>query len=55
MTPSEAGQLARQAAAQRLVLTHYSDEIDSDWVHSEAVRSFGGEVALAQEGAEYTV
>lgn len=55
LTPSEAGEHGRQAEARRIVITHYSDELDPDWVQAEAAESFGGPVELAQEGAVYNV
>jgi ribonuclease BN (tRNA processing enzyme) len=55
LTPSEAGAHGRAAGAKRLVVTHYSDELDSDWVSSEAAEAFGGPVELAHEDAVYTV
>jgi ribonuclease BN (tRNA processing enzyme) len=55
LTPSEAGEHARQAHAHRVVLTHYSDEMDPDWARREATASYGGPVALAEEGAVYTL
>ncbi len=55
LTPREAGQHGREAAARRLVLTHYSDEMDPEWARAEAVESYGGPVELAGEGESYTV
>jgi ribonuclease BN (tRNA processing enzyme) len=55
LTPREAGEHGRRARAKRLVLTHYSDELDADWVRAEAVDAYGGPLELAQEGATYTV
>lgn len=55
LTPSEAGEHGRQAQAKRLVLTHYSDELDKAWVQSEAAAAFGDSVDLAEEGAVYTL
>jgi ribonuclease BN (tRNA processing enzyme) len=55
LTPREAGQLGREARAQRLVITHFSDELDAGWLRSEAVGGFGADVELAEEGAVYTV
>jgi ribonuclease BN (tRNA processing enzyme) len=55
LTPSEAGQHGREAEARRLVVTHFSDELDSDWVRAEAAEAFGGPVELAHEGAVYTL
>ena len=53
LTPFEAGEHGRRAGARRLVLTHFSDELDPDWVQAEATEAFGGPVELAQEGAVY--
>lgn len=50
MTAREAGALAREAEAARVMITHFSDELDPDEVRSEAEAGFGGEVILAQEG-----
>jgi ribonuclease BN (tRNA processing enzyme) len=55
LTAREAGEHGRFASAHRLVLTHYSDELDPDLTAAEAADSFGGPVELAQEGAVYTV
>lgn len=55
LTPEEAGDHGRRAGARRLVLTHYSDELDSEWVRSQAASAFGAPVELAQEGAVYTL
>jgi ribonuclease BN (tRNA processing enzyme) len=55
LTPREAGEHGKRARAKRLVLTHYSDELDADWVRAEAVDAYGGPWELAQEGATYTV
>jgi ribonuclease BN (tRNA processing enzyme) len=55
LTAREAGDHGKRAGARRLVLTHYSDELDSDLTRSEAVATYGGPVELATEGAVYTV
>jgi ribonuclease BN (tRNA processing enzyme) len=55
MTPREAGELGRRAGVGRLVVTHYSDEVDSDWVLSEACAGYGADVELARGGASYQV
>ncbi|HEY6395971.1 MAG TPA: MBL fold metallo-hydrolase [Solirubrobacteraceae bacterium] len=55
LTPGEAGELARRAGARAVVITHFSDELDPDWVRAEATRAFEGDVALAREGALYTL
>ena len=53
LTPREAGEHGRLAGARRLVLTHYSDELDPEWAQAEAVATYGGPVELAREGAVY--
>jgi ribonuclease BN (tRNA processing enzyme) len=55
MTPGEAGDHARRAGARRVVLTHISDELDSDWAREEAAKAYGGDVEVAREGATYEV
>jgi ribonuclease BN (tRNA processing enzyme) len=53
MTPREAGEHGAAAHARRLVLTHFSDEMDPSWAAAEAADSYGGRVELAHEGAVY--
>ena len=55
LTPEEAGECGAAALARRLVLTHYSDELDVDWAKAEAARAFGRPVDAAREGATYEV
>ena len=55
LTPGEAGEHAARANAQRLVLTHISDELDWSWAEAEAHKTFGGPVEVAREGEVYTV
>jgi ribonuclease BN (tRNA processing enzyme) len=55
MTATEAGELAAQARAPRLVLTHFSDQLDAADVRSRAQASFGGTVELAAEGRHFAV
>jgi ribonuclease BN (tRNA processing enzyme) len=55
LTPAEAGEHGRRAGAKRLVITHFSDELDRDWLMSEAAAGFGAEVELACGGATYAV
>jgi ribonuclease BN (tRNA processing enzyme) len=55
LTPREAGEHGRDAKAKRLVLTHISDELDSDWAREEAAEGYGGPVEMAEEGAVYEV
>ncbi|HEX6021788.1 MAG TPA: MBL fold metallo-hydrolase [Solirubrobacter sp.] len=53
LTPGEAGECGAAAGARRLVLTHFSDELDVESAVAEAARSFGGPVDAAHEGAVY--
>lgn len=55
LTPAEAGEHGRRARARRLVLTHYSDELDAEWVRSQAAEGFGADIELAREGDVYTL
>jgi ribonuclease BN (tRNA processing enzyme) len=55
LTPAQAGEHAARAGVRRLVLTHYSDEVDAAWVRADAERTFGAPVELAAEGAVYAV
>jgi ribonuclease BN (tRNA processing enzyme) len=55
LTPREAGEHGKRAGARRLVLTHFSDELDATWARAEAADAYGGPVELAHEGAVYTV
>jgi ribonuclease BN (tRNA processing enzyme) len=55
LTPEEAGDHARRAGARRVILTHFSDELDREWARASAAASFGAEVELAREGAVYQV
>jgi ribonuclease BN (tRNA processing enzyme) len=55
LTPAEAGEHGRRARAKRLVITHFSDELDPEWAREQAATAFRGPVELAHEGAVYTV
>jgi ribonuclease BN (tRNA processing enzyme) len=55
LTPREAGEHGERSGARRLVLTHFSDELDPAWALREAGNAYGGPVELAEEGAVYTV
>jgi ribonuclease BN (tRNA processing enzyme) len=55
LTPAEAGEHGARAAAARLVLTHFSDELGADWARQEAERTYGRPVDVAHEGASYHV
>ena len=55
LTAREAGEHGRGAGARRLVITHYSDELDPELTRSEAADAFGAPVEMAEEGAVYSV
>jgi ribonuclease BN (tRNA processing enzyme) len=55
LTAREAGEHGRLAGAGRLIVTHYSDELDPEWARAEAADSYGGPVEMAIEDAVYTV
>ncbi len=55
LTPAEAGEHAAGCDAQRLVLTHISDELDHDWAVAEAARAYKGPIEIAKAGAVYDV
>ena len=55
LTPEEAGDHGKRAGVGRLVITHFSDELDEQWAHAEAERGFEGPVDVAREGAVYDV
>lgn len=55
LTPAEAGEHARAAAAEHLLLTHFSDELEPDWVHGQAMENFSGTCSLAVEGLEIEI
>jgi ribonuclease BN (tRNA processing enzyme) len=53
LTPAEAGEHARLAGARRVVITHFSDELDPEWARAEANGAYGRPVELAHDGAVY--
>jgi ribonuclease BN (tRNA processing enzyme) len=56
MLAGEAGRIAREAGARRLLLTHYRSGPAYDERHRQAAeQTFGGPVELAREGQTYTV
>jgi ribonuclease BN (tRNA processing enzyme) len=55
LTPAEAGEHGAKANAKRVVLTHYSDELDAEWARAEATRTFAGPVDMAAEGAVFAI
>ncbi len=55
MTPEEAGAHAKAAGVKRVVITHISEDLGTEWAREEAERGFGGPVEIAREGATYEV
>jgi ribonuclease BN (tRNA processing enzyme) len=55
LTAAQAGAIARRAGVARVVLTHYSDQLDRDALRRHAETAFGGPVELAAEGDTYEV
>jgi ribonuclease BN (tRNA processing enzyme) len=55
LTPREAGEHGARARAKRVVLTHFSDELDVAWALAEGAQGFGAPVAAAHEGATFDV
>jgi ribonuclease BN (tRNA processing enzyme) len=55
LTPAEAGEHARLAGAKRVVLTHISDELDSEWAREEGSQAFGAPVEVARAGDVFEV
>jgi ribonuclease BN (tRNA processing enzyme) len=55
LTAREAGEHGRAAGARRLVLTHFSDELDPGWVRAEGEDGYEAAVELAAEGAVYEI
>lgn len=55
LTPFEAGEHARDAGVDRLVLTHISDEVDPDWATASAAEAFSGRIDVAFEGMSLDV
>jgi ribonuclease BN (tRNA processing enzyme) len=53
LTPREAGEHGARAGAKRVVLTHFSDELDVEWARAEGAAGFGAPVEAAREGATY--
>jgi ribonuclease BN (tRNA processing enzyme) len=55
LTAREAGEHGAAAGARRLVLTHFSDELDPGRVAAQGAEGFGGPVELARAGAVFSV
>ncbi|MGC9219839.1 MAG: MBL fold metallo-hydrolase [Solirubrobacteraceae bacterium] len=55
LSSREAGEMAAWAKAKRLLLTHYSDQLDGEQLRSSAQAVFDGSVLLACEGDRHVV
>jgi ribonuclease BN (tRNA processing enzyme) len=55
MSGHQAGKSAREAGADRLLITHFSPVVSSDAIYAEAVETYGGPVLRAAVGRGYTV
>jgi ribonuclease BN (tRNA processing enzyme) len=55
LTAEQAGAIGRAAGVKRLVLTHFSDQLDREALRARARASFERDIELAAEGAVYEV
>lgn len=55
LTARQAGEVAREAGAGRLLLTHFWPEYDLSLLVEQAGAGFGGQVSAAREGKTYRV
>ena len=55
LTPSQAGALAGRAGCGRLVLTHCYPPVEAVDIAGEVARHYAGPVAIAHDGATYSV
>jgi ribonuclease BN (tRNA processing enzyme) len=55
LNAQEAGEIGRRAGAKRLLLTHYSDQLDATEIQAAAAAAYGAGVELATEHALYKV
>jgi ribonuclease BN (tRNA processing enzyme) len=55
LTPERAGDLARQAEARRLILTHFYPPVENSDPAKAAAARFGGPVTAAADGDRFTI
>jgi ribonuclease BN (tRNA processing enzyme) len=55
LSAAQAGAIGRDAAVERLVLTHFSDQLDRAALRARAEAAFGRAVELAAEGVVYEI
>jgi ribonuclease BN (tRNA processing enzyme) len=53
LSANQAGRMARDAAVERLVITHVWPRVDRELARAEASASFGGDVTVATIGDRY--
>ena len=53
LTPTQAGELAKQARARRLVLSHFYPQVEGTEPAAVAARAFGGGVTAASDGDQF--
>jgi ribonuclease BN (tRNA processing enzyme) len=55
LTAEQAGEIGRRAGVERLVVTHFSDQLDVARLRARAEEAFGRGVELAAEGGSFEV
>jgi len=55
LTPAQAGDLARQAATRRLVLTHFYPPVETSDPARVAAQQFKGPIVAARDGDRFTI
>ena len=55
LTAADAGEIGKRAGVSRIVLTHYSDQLDPAALRAQAEAAFDGSVELAREGDRYEI
>ena len=55
LTPGEAGRIAAQAGAKRLLLTHFYPECEGEDILGQCRKAYSGEILLAEDLLRVTV
>jgi ribonuclease BN (tRNA processing enzyme) len=53
MMPADAGRIAERAHTRRMLLTHFSDELQEEALIAEAAAHFTGPIDVARAGAAH--
>jgi ribonuclease BN (tRNA processing enzyme) len=53
LSAAEAGEIAQSAGVAKLIVTHYPHTLDQQTLEADASSSFAGEVAVADDHAQY--